>query len=169
MRILQLRHEQGWSFAQIANELGDAANGGRATAKSVQAEYLKATRDMIPIEEITAARTLTLDELDMLKREALAVMRRPHFLVQFGKVAIDPRTKAPMIDDGPVLSAIRVLMEIERRRAAIYGYEAPKRQTVLAITQEHVDAAIRQLQEELGPEEDDEGDEIADAELVEDD
>ena len=50
---------------------------------------------------------------------------------------------------GPKLQAIKTFVAIERRRAEIQGYDAPKRKELTVISEGVVDAEIRRLEAEL--------------------
>ncbi|MFF6866654.1 hypothetical protein [Streptomyces ardesiacus] len=73
-----------------------------------------------------------LDRLTQLEDDARAVLRRPHIMVNNGRVILHPETGEPMEDDAPVLQAIDRLVKIEdarrrnaERRAKLNGYDMP--------------------------------------------
>jgi hypothetical protein len=141
--IVRLRHEEALSFRQIAAAL-------HMDVSNVHADYHKAVRETIPVAEVTAERKAALDELDFYKREALAILRREHALVQWGKPIINPSTGEPFLDDAPVLQALNTLLKIERQKAAICGYDAPRQRVVQVVTQDMVNELVAQYREELG-------------------
>lgn len=92
-------------------------------------------------------RRLELDRLDHLARAALKVLAKPHLVVSQGRVAKHPETGEPLIDSGPVLSAIDRLLNIQARRAKLLGLDSPTKVEMISL--DAVDAEIRKLEQEL--------------------
>lgn len=74
-------------------------------------------------------------QLDELMRRAVAVMDSKHFAISHGQIIYEPGTEfgedgKPLIDDGPVLSAIDRVLKIQQRRAALWGLDAPAQQRI---------------------------------------
>ena len=173
--VHRLKNEEGWSFRQIARHLGISHTQARE-------DYLRASSER-PAVDKASAKSGALEHLDFLQRETLKILRRTHYVAQFGKIAFleeeqpDGSVRSvPLVDDGPILAAIRELRQIEERRAKILGYEAPRQQPVLVLTDEILLEALAQREAELGelepggPENSSQlqEDEIVDAELVPD-
>lgn len=75
--------------------------------------------------EVELYRESALLELEDLAATALQVMRTQHYAIgSGGKVAIDPITSMPLIDDGPKLAAIDRLLKIQQRQAQLLGLDA---------------------------------------------
>jgi hypothetical protein len=153
---------KGRTFDQIAGEMGYASRG-----KAYEA-VMRAYAD-IPYEQVEEARRLDLERLDRLIEQAWAVMEREHVTVSQGRVVgkqtgfqRDPDTGEVLrdsdnqpipeyediLDDGPLLAAIREIRGLLERRAKIIGYEAPARFEHLTI--DAIDAEIRMLKAEMG-------------------
>lgn len=152
---------KGRTFDQIADEMSYASRG-----KAYEA-VMRAYAD-IPYEQVEEARRLDLERLDRLIEQAWAVMEREHVTVSQGRVVgkqtgwkLDPDTGETLrdgdnqpipeytdiLDDGPLLAAIREIRGLLERRAKIIGYEAPARHEVLTI--DAIDAEIRDLKKQL--------------------
>ncbi len=122
----------------------------------------------IPYEGVEEARRLDLERLDRLIEQAWAVMEREHVTVSHGHVVgkqtgwkrdpvtdevlrVDEGAPVPeyedIIDDGPLLAAVREIRGLLERRAKIIGYEAPTRHEFLTI--DASDAEIRELKKQL--------------------
>lgn len=94
-------------------------------------------------EEAKAAELL---ELDALRDEAWAVLRAEHVHVADGRIVKDDGT--PVTDHRPVLMAIDRLLKIQERRARLQGLDAPTKQQIHVLTEDVVDAALREAAEE---------------------
>lgn len=152
---------KGRTFEQIARELSFASR-----AKAYEA-VMRAYAD-IPYEAVEEARRLDLERLDRLIEQAWAVMEREHVTVSQGRIVgkqvgwqrdddgqiMHDGEGAPIplyedvLDDGPLLAAIREIRGLLERRAKILGYDAPARHEVLTI--DAIDAEIVRLKAELG-------------------
>ncbi len=152
---------KGRTFDQIADEMNYASRG-----KAYEA-VMRAYAD-IPYEQVEEARRLDLERLDRLIEQAWAVMEREHVTVSQGRVVgkqtgfqRDPDTGevlrasdnqpipeyTDILDDGPLLAAIREIRGLLERRAKIIGYESP--QTYQIGTIDAIDAEIARLKAEL--------------------
>ncbi len=98
-------------------------------------------------ETATELRALEGDRLDMMWRKAMAVLDRDHVMVSHGRV-IEGDDGFPLQDDDPILRAISTLLQIQARRARLFGLDAPK--SVEVITVDAVEQEIRRLTDELG-------------------
>jgi hypothetical protein len=93
-------------------------------------------------------RETELMRLDQLTVEVIRVLKGRHYVVtQSGKIVDDPRTGAPILDDGPVLHAVDRLLKIQDRRAKLLGLDAAQRMEVLSL--DAIDAAISELNAQL--------------------
>jgi hypothetical protein len=142
-------------------EIGQALGVSRQMATRIVQRGLR----RIVVEPATDVRKIELDMLGHLQVEALAVLRRRHFLVQAGEVVArtDPDTGRveELLDDGPVLAAIAAVVRIQQRRAAILGLDEPARAKVDVraeveaevraelSTVDALDQELRQLDQEL--------------------
>ena len=94
-------------------------------------------------EEIHEARQAALHKYELWEQEALRVLAKEHPVVSWGRLI------PGLVDDGPKLQAIDRLLKIERRRAEIMGYDAPKRKELTVISESMIDAEIARLEAEL--------------------
>lgn len=131
---------RGRSYLAIATELGYVDHAG--ARKAVQRALVAIVAE--PAEEV---RALQLEQLDRLTAAALAVLERNHVTVSHGRIIRDDEDK-PLLDDGPVLTAIDRLLKIQERRAKLLGLDAPARHEV--VTLDALDTEIEQLTAELG-------------------
>lgn len=131
-RIFDLRRE-GATFQQIGDDLGLS----RQRAHQIYRDALAA----IPSESVALYRAEQAERLDDMLRRAYVVLNAGHPLVQSGRVvrrgeAVLDDEGRPVIDDaageelrdaGPVLAAIKVVLQVEERRARLFGLDAPVR------------------------------------------
>jgi hypothetical protein len=112
---------------------------------------------------------LDLMRIDRLIEQAWDVMHRKHVTVSHGKIItrqvdverdedgierldLDGKTipvYEDVIDDAPVLAAIREIRALVKRRAEIIGYDAPLKTRIEVITEDTVDAECERLLEEI--------------------
>lgn len=76
---------------------------------------------------VEEARAEILDRLDMLTREALAVLERSHVTVSNGRTVQHPETGETLLDDVPTLAAIETIRKLDERRSKLLGADAPVR------------------------------------------
>lgn len=97
-RAAELR-SQGWTYQQIADELGYSTKTGAIDA------VRRAVREVIqgPAEKLV---TLHLERLETLYEAALEVLEADHVVVSHGKIMKDDDGN-PLKDTGPKLAAIR--------------------------------------------------------------
>ncbi len=104
----------------------------------------------VPVEAVNQIRAVELDRLDDAFRGAYRLMHTDQVKVDHGKVVRDDVTGEPIIDHTLKLSALRSLLRIaEGRRRLIPHLEAPKTATLTVMTEDVVDAQIRELEAEL--------------------
>lgn len=133
----------GAGYQQIADELGYNSRGAACQDISRALEANIAEQHTA----VEVLRETELQRLDILWADAWAVLKREHITVSHGRTIMDERTGEPLLDDGPVLSAIATLLKIQERRAKYLGLDAPTK--VEAITVDALDAEIRRLAAEL--------------------
>lgn len=138
-RALDLRRN-GATYDQIGQQLGITTSGA--------AKIVKRVLDQHVTEALPDVRKLELDRLDQLQVQALLVLRREHYHVSGGKVALD-QTGRPIRDDGPTLAAIGRLLDIQARRARLLGLDAPTKMDVKVFTVDEMDARIAELESQL--------------------
>ena len=61
---------------------------------------------------------------------------------------LDPLTQEPLLDRGPNLAIVELLLRISRRRAQLRGIDAPRRREALVVTTDMVEAEISRMSEE---------------------
>ena len=133
----------GASYQQIADALGYNSRGAACqdVSRALEAAIAEQTRTA------EVYREEELQRLDLLLAEAWRVMKRAHVTVSHGRIIRDDDTDEPLLDDGPVLSAIDRVLKIQERRAKLLGLDAPTK--VEAITIDALDAEIAKLSAEL--------------------
>jgi len=138
-RVLAMRIEN-VPYEQIAAAL----NISEAVAEK---DYQRARDEAAAQLDATTAkaRELELLRLAAMEREAWAVLRRRHIVIQQGKVVRDEDDNT-IEDDAPVLQAIDRLERISARRARMLGLDAPAKVEVSG----EVDDAIAALASRLG-------------------
>jgi hypothetical protein len=152
----------GKRLEEIAAMLGFASRGHAHDAVT------RALRDT-PYDGAEDDKLLDLMRIDRLIEQAWDVMHRPHVTVSHGKIITrqvgvelgeDGIEKLDMdlkpipvyedvIDDAPVLAAIREIRALVKRRAEVIGYDAPLRTRIEVITEDAVDAECERLLAEI--------------------
>jgi hypothetical protein len=117
-------------YSEFYEELGyTSPNAARRDFNRALEENLAEVRT-----SAEAYREEELQELDHLAETAIEVMRTPHYEVtQAGKVAEDPATGLPLLDDKPKLAAIDRLLKIQDRRAKLLGLDSAQKVEVLTL------------------------------------
>jgi predicted transcriptional regulator len=130
---------RGLSFRAIAAELGMSPSSAHEAVQRCLAEA--------PAEAAGELRPLELERLDEMWRAVSAVMKRDHVTVSQGRIVRarvldengDPIIvttdkdgkpifrEEEILDDGPVLAAVGRLLDIQKRRAALLGLDAPQK------------------------------------------
>lgn len=129
-----------WDYQAIADELGLASPG--AAHDAVRRALSESVRE--PTEQ---ARDIAAAHLDQLALEAWRLVRTRHVAVSAGRVV--EHGGEPVSDAKPVTDALRILVQIEERRAKLLGLDAPRQVVTSVITEATVDAEIARLEEEL--------------------
>lgn len=125
----------GCSYAEIAKRQGcSVSTAHQRVARAIAA---------VPVEAVEELRQVELARLDTLIAKAFEVLNASHPLVSNGRRFDD------LEDAAPILGALRELRALSESRRKLLGLDAPARQTVTVITEDVVDAAIRQLEAEL--------------------
>jgi transposase len=118
----------GWTQQQIAAHYG-------VSQSAVSQQLAKAYKER-PAAAIDEYRAIQLDKLDQAEREALAVMRRRHYVVSQGRIVTawseETGQDEPLLDDGPILASIDRIVKISKRRSELLGLDAPTRISVEA-------------------------------------
>lgn len=139
-------------YAEFYEELGYASPAAASKDFSRALEESIAARN----DSVEVYREEQLLELDYLAEEAHKVLRKQHYVVSAasGKVALDPESGQPLIDDGPKLAAIDRLVKILDRVAKLRGLDAAAK-IEGAITVDALDRALTEARRQLaalGPE-----------------
>jgi hypothetical protein len=152
----------GMSLERIAAALGFASRGHAHDA------IARALRDT-PYDGAEDDKLLDLMRIDRLIEQAWTVMHAKHVTVSHGKIIVrqvgverdeDGIERLDMdgqpipvyedvIDDAPVLAAIREIRQLVKRRAEIIGYDAPLKTRIEVITEDAVDAECERLLAEI--------------------
>lgn len=117
--VLRLRR-QGQTFEQIGEQIG-------VTRQRAHQIYWQALKE-IPVQEVAEYRAEQAERLDEMLRRACEVLERQHITVSNGKVIY--HGEEPLEDDAPVLLAIKTILQIEERRAKLFGLDTPVKQLV---------------------------------------
>lgn len=124
--VMRLRRT-GMTFEEIGTELG--------ISKQAAWTLYKKTLASIPALEVSEYRAEQAERLDALLARANEVLAAEHITVQHGRVV--ERDGKPLPDHGPILDAIKAVLDIEARRAKLLGLDTPVKQSV------EVDGGIR--------------------------
>ncbi|MEV0618555.1 hypothetical protein AB0I81_34870 [Nonomuraea sp. NPDC050404] len=117
--VLRLRR-RGVAFQEIGDRLGITKQGAHKIWKTAMTE--------ITFDEVTTYRTEQLERLDALLVKANEVLERHHITVSNGRVVtLDGK---PLQDAGPLLDAIKTVLDIESRRAKLLGLDTPVKQQI---------------------------------------
>lgn len=104
------------TFADIAKDLG-------VHTRQVHGWYQEAMRD-IPESAASVYRQEQLDVLDMTEAKALELIGRVHIAHSNGRVVITEDGE-PVEDAMPILAAIKIVVDIETRKARLLGLDKP--------------------------------------------
>lgn len=144
------RKARGATYAAIAADMGVSPETARQDAHIVYRERVNNLREAA--DEIIAEEYEELEAIRLLMwRVALT---KHHHLTREGKPAYD-KNGEPILDSGPIMQAGRVLLAIQERKARLLGYDAALKIDVKAevVTVDAIDAAIRQLRDDIAREE----------------
>lgn len=117
--VMRLRRT-GMTFERIGERLG-------ITKQAVHKLYTKTLAE-IPADEVETYRAEQAARLDALLEQANEVLAAKHVVVQHGKVVM--HDGAPLPDRGPILDAIKTVLDIESRRAKLLGLDTPVKQSL---------------------------------------
>ncbi|MGA4988618.1 hypothetical protein [Nonomuraea bangladeshensis] len=110
------------AFQEIGDRLGITKQGAHKIWKTAMTE--------ITFDEVTTYRAEQLERLDALLVKANEVLERHHITVSNGRVVtLDGK---PLQDVGPLLDAIKTVLDIEIRRAKLLGLDTPVKQWIQA-------------------------------------
>jgi transposase len=138
-RAIELRRN-GATYQQIADRLDVSVGGAHAAVKRALDRHIS--------EAAPEVRKLELDRLDHLHVQALLVLQREHVVTNGGRIVLDGQGR-PLRDDGPTLSAIRTILQIQERRARLLGLDAPTKVDVKVLTIDQMDDRIAELEAQL--------------------
>lgn len=124
--VMRLRRE-GRTFEEIGEQLG--------VSKQAAHQMYRRTLADIPALEVAEYRAEQAARLDALLAKANEVLAAEHVIVQHGKVVM--QDGKPIPDHGPVLDAIKAVLDIEQRRAKLLGLDTPVKQQL------EVDGGVR--------------------------
>lgn len=136
-KACELRRD-GLTYDAIALQLG--LQHRSSARKAVQRGLLAIVQE--PAEEL---RALELERLDVLWSKAMEIMLRKHYVAQMGSVVHLKvgDVRIPLLDDGPNLKAIEVLVKLQERRAKLVGLDSAAKLEVLTV--DLIDAEIQRL------------------------
>lgn len=115
--VMRLRRT-GMTFEAIGTELG--------VSKQAAWTLYKKTLASIPALEVSEYRAEQADRLDALLARANEVLAAEHVVIQHGRVVMQDGKPVP--DHGPILDAIKAVLDIEARRAKLLGLDVPVKQ-----------------------------------------
>ena len=130
-------------YTDIAQELGFANAAAAKRAVSVGL-------GLMPAENFAETRREINEELDELAREAWARLDDPAPMTTVsGKVVVNPDTDRPYADRQSEIQTLRLLLDINKRRAAANGTDAPKQSVTFTGTLEDLRTEVEKKQREL--------------------
>lgn len=115
---LRLRKEY-CEWAEIAEACGYPTP--RDAYDAVHREMLEREHDIG--EAVEAVRAQELSRLERIGAAAFRVLQTQHLVTTGGKVVY--HNEVPLIDDGPVLAAVKVLVKVSESRRKLLGLDAP--------------------------------------------
>lgn len=136
------RRSQGWTYDRIAKECGwqNRSSASRAVETALNRQ---------PAEDAPIVRQLEAIRLDAMLEVAMIELHRDHWTISNGRLMLDPTTGEPIIDAGGKLAVLDRVLKIMERRARMLGTDAPTKHQIDVLTEDVMDAAIRQLEEQL--------------------
>jgi len=158
----------GWTYQDIADELGYANKGGayKAAQRALvdEAEKRRQPNDLVRLSEN--------QRMHMLIKRGMEIVARRHLLTNNNGVVYAPTSESeylidektggilrdengnpvvtqlrPLIDDAPALDAIKTVLKVMERYAKMNGLDAPTRRQI--ITLDGIEAQIAQLEEAM--------------------
>lgn len=120
-KAIQLKNT-GMTWQQIADQMYDDYHGAKSAVwKDVQAALKQSRREIdASLEDLIQMED---ERYDSYRRRAYAIMTRPHYVVQGGKV-VTGLDGNPLVDDEPALKAMDRLLTISRQYARLHGLDA---------------------------------------------
>jgi len=137
-------YRRGLTYRQIAAELDWASPA--AAFEAVRRAVRDAARDDLGGP---AALALMLERLNDYRRVAWRIASTKHFLTTQSGVVLHPETRAPLLDDAPVLAALDRLIRTDVEEIKLRGLYAPVKSRVEVITEDMVDGEIARLLTEV--------------------
>lgn len=136
-KVVQLRADH-MTFEQIGRTLGI----NKSTAKRDYDAALADARER-SIEAAEAHKAAELAVLSAVRVKLLQILNAQHAYVNDGRVV-------PGVHDvGPNIAAARELRQLSERVSKLLGLDAPSRRIVEVITEDLIDAELRQLAGEM--------------------
>jgi hypothetical protein len=117
---------QGLTMTQIARQMGwkDPRSAGAAISR-----HLALSAE--PVNE--ALRRLWGARIEESVRVVWDAMHAENLAISQGKVVLDPRTGEPLVDRDPNVRAADTMMRLGERAARLFGLDAPKRSVTLTV------------------------------------
>ena len=113
---------QGWTYQQIADELGYQSKSSAIDAirRAIRDACAGPAQDLIDLE---------VTRLEMITDEVLEILQRDHVTVSHGKVIKDDDGN-PLLDDGIKLQAVDRYLRARESFRKLLGLDAPSRVSV---------------------------------------
>lgn len=121
---------RGMTMGEIATKYG-------LTVTTVSRRLKDLNIDLTPAA-VQVYRQQEYAKLNLLENKLWSALDKDYYVVNHGKVIIDPDTGTPMRDINPVLSVADRLLKIQDRRAKLGGFDAP--------TKVEVDHSVTEIQ-----------------------
>lgn len=117
---------RGLTIRQIADLSESESPIKRRMSISTVHERINAELAARPSASAAQLRELELSKLDKYEAKLSEVLERNHVKLSAGDIARDSETGEALIDDAPIMAAVRELNRISERRAKLLGIEAPQ-------------------------------------------
>jgi hypothetical protein len=137
-------YRRGLTYRQIAGQMGYRSHVSAGNA--IRRHATASARDSLAGAE---ALTMMLDRLQDYRRAAYRVLTAKHYTVSNGRLIVHPETKEPLLDDGPVLTALDRLLRFDQEEAKLRDLYPAAKTKIEFVPEESVDAEIEQLTAEM--------------------
>lgn len=136
---------EGYGIAEITEKLGFSATS--VCRRSIQNAMIEQRELGFTKEE---QRIILAESIRVRRHHLHKIIGRTHYSVSAsGKVAADPQTGLPLVDDGPAQRAITELRHLDEQFGEYVNLKPPSKRSIEVIPQDVVDREIKKLTQEI--------------------